>query len=370
MSEYVAYYESNVGHYMPVVARDTPSGDKDYRELTKEDVARIADPAGTKDAEGIAAGGWLHKKGQGARASWAKRYMIVKGQYLFYFHGTQNDRPVGVIPIENCEINVPPENAKSFSGNRFFRANDGYEFEICHLERRAFQMYASSEHDRAQWVQRLNARTGRVNGTPARDSHTVIRERTSSVTGQIGKLGTSNLDGTSNVSITGTLLQSGGAEASQPLTPGPRPGLGASMADPFAPPPPPVQATGSLGSSVSPSGSNDVSVAALAAISQRTQQLNKPLAFNASAIVPGPVKASDADNSYQNRRPSTASHNSEGTYQSSVAKLEGAIAFSLEKDDEVKQLAKEERERLERDLGDKFRLQQEGRKREAVARER
>lgn len=356
MSDYVAYYESSAGHYMPIIVKDK-GGDKVYRDMTRDDIRGIEDSY-MNGGDSEAPGGWLYKKGQGARASWSKRYMLLKGQYLFYFHGPQNDRPVGVIPIENCEIILPPDNGKSFSGNRFFRANDGFEFEISHLERRPFQLYAATDHDRSLWLQRLNARTGRMYGGVGKDSHILIRERTASITGA-----KSSGDGVSNVAITNTKvfardLNSNVDDSSMDES---RLFAGKSVADPFAPPLPPAQMSGKSGTSIDSGGDGEVSAAALAAISQRTLQHNKPLAFNSPSLVPS-LKKTDM-HMHSSGAGDVAS-------VSSSSKLESALAYSLEKDDDVKRIALEERSNLEKDLQEKFRLQQEGRKREAQARER
>jgi hypothetical protein len=102
MSEFVAYYESHVGHYMPIIALYKEDGTKEFCEIKKSDIMRIPEACPEYP------GGWLFKKGQSIRESWQKRFMIVKASYLFYFHNPQNERPVGVIPLENCTIVSPP----------------------------------------------------------------------------------------------------------------------------------------------------------------------------------------------------------------------------------------------------------------------
>jgi hypothetical protein len=189
MTEYVGYYESHIGHYMPIiVVIDQENDTKEFQEMKKDDILRIPD-------EHNAPGNWLYKKGQSIRESWQKRFMIlrydyiscspslnifsfhhsiVRGPYLFYFHNHQSDRPVGVIPLENCILVEPTGGAKSFTEQRFFRANDGYEFEIRHPTRRSFQLYATSEEEREFWVDLLESETGRVNGLPIKESHQLL----------------------------------------------------------------------------------------------------------------------------------------------------------------------------------------------------
>jgi hypothetical protein len=121
MVEYVGYYESHIGHYMPIIVLVLENDQKEFKEMKKEDILRIPDHRN-------APGDWLYKKGQSIRESWQKRYMLVRyssssyntldysrllfaadrGAYLFYFHNHQSDRPVGVIPLENCMIVEPP----------------------------------------------------------------------------------------------------------------------------------------------------------------------------------------------------------------------------------------------------------------------
>jgi hypothetical protein len=54
--EYIAYYESAVGHYMPIVAIRDPNhiipGHIDYREIMKEDIMRITENSSSGGAEG------------------------------------------------------------------------------------------------------------------------------------------------------------------------------------------------------------------------------------------------------------------------------------------------------------------------------
>ena len=46
-------------------------GTKEFREMRRDDIMRIADGGGFT-------GGWLFKRGQSVRESWQKRYMIVR----------------------------------------------------------------------------------------------------------------------------------------------------------------------------------------------------------------------------------------------------------------------------------------------------
>lgn len=76
MTEFVGYYESHIGHYMPIIIIDYNDGNKEFKEMKKEDILRIPDD---KNIPGT----WLFKKGQSIRESWQKRYMIVR--YLLQF---------------------------------------------------------------------------------------------------------------------------------------------------------------------------------------------------------------------------------------------------------------------------------------------
>lgn len=71
MVEYVGYYESNIGHYMPIIVVIDENNNKEFQEMKKEDILRIPDPHNSP-------GNWLYKKGQSIRESWQKRFMILR----------------------------------------------------------------------------------------------------------------------------------------------------------------------------------------------------------------------------------------------------------------------------------------------------
>ena len=377
MSEFLAYYESNVGHYMPVVATEQVGKEGiEYRDFTREDVESIPDAGFNSGTDAL--GGWLYKKGQGIRASWSKRYMIVRGEYLFYFHGPQNEKPVGVILLENCDVVLPPDGAKSFTAKSFFKSNDGFEFEVVHLTRRAFQCYAATESERSMWAKMISDRTGRSPNGLGQDSHKLVKERVSVVAGRKSSTIPAGSDGTSNIALTSTMLKSrtnamstGGFNNTNsspifsPVGKQTSANTSISTVDPFAPPPPPVNYAG--GSSTPGNPAVDASAAMAQRPASVSRAASRPSTTSSPAsLIPGlsmgEDKLSISNLSISPIKPSFASAMS--------SKLESAVAFSKEKDHEAKRQALEERAILERDLQEKFRVQQEGRKREALARER
>jgi hypothetical protein len=77
MTEYVGYYESHIGHYMPIiVVIDEENDTKEFQEMKKEDILRIPDQHNSP-------GNWLYKKGQSIRESWQKRFMLLRLENSF-----------------------------------------------------------------------------------------------------------------------------------------------------------------------------------------------------------------------------------------------------------------------------------------------
>lgn len=339
MTELVAYYESEAGHYMPIITIERPDAELEFRDLTRDDIMKIPEPKNSEHSSG-----WLHKKGQGARSAWTKRFMIVRGQFLFYSHNPRSDRPAGVVPLENCEIVLPPDGDKNFPSKGFFKSHDGYDFDIVHPVRRRFQLYASTEQDRAMWVKLLSEHTGRLNGMPGRDTHSVIKERPSHRNSVLHNIEDVN----SNISVTTTRLvpdrdasrrQDAAYPRGSPSAPLSQTVRSSMTTDFFSPPPPP--AAPPTGASVAGGGASGT----IAILQQHAEET----ANNQFTYVPTLSSLS---------KPSPNPFNS----------INEAIAFSRTKDEEAKLEAEAERAALERDLMSKLRLQQEGRRREAEAR--
>lgn len=141
--EYVAYSESKPEHFVPMVAVKRPEGVV-YREITKEDVVNTE-----QDSQPI--GGWIFRTGQN-KSSWVRRYMVLKGPFLYYYHAPQNDKPIGIIPLEGADVTIPPDNGKSFIVQKIPRPNEGFEFEISHATRGSIRLYTPTEQERTQWV--------------------------------------------------------------------------------------------------------------------------------------------------------------------------------------------------------------------------
>jgi len=122
-------------------------GEVSTRSFQKSDIALI--PSGSVQKEG-----WLHKSGA-VSSSWSRRFMVLKGNLMFYFHAPQNDRPIGAIPMEGCVVITPDDNARSFT-TKAFKSNDGFEFEIQHHDGRGnVRFQAATEEERNEWVSAL-----------------------------------------------------------------------------------------------------------------------------------------------------------------------------------------------------------------------
>lgn len=104
MTEFIAYYESSVGTYMPVIVVYRSDGSHDIKDLKKSDLSRL--PDSFNDVSDDLLGGWLHKNSGkvGVHDNWQRRYAVFRGPYLFYFSNSTSQKPVGVIPLENCEV--------------------------------------------------------------------------------------------------------------------------------------------------------------------------------------------------------------------------------------------------------------------------
>lgn len=314
MAEYVAYYESSAGQYLPIVAIFRSDGNKDFREMTKEDISQILDPS-----EMFA--GWLYKNSQSLKESWTKRFMILRGSYLFFFHNPQNERPIGVIPLENCDIICPHGNAPSFTDNSILRKTNGFEFAIRHNSRKEFVLYAQTDSERNEWLDQCAARTGRMNNTPIPDSHSILPSSSFGAPNSANRRAL----GKQNVAITTTSLP--------PSTPSPQRAphspyvmdnayLGASSV--YSNPPPPFQGT----------------------MLQSTQfnEIQNPSSSNGYGKNNNPFD------------PHNGGHSSVlNTVKNHSNKLEYALADSRYKDEEMKKQSAAERSILERDLQEKVR---------------
>lgn len=238
--------------------------------------------------------------------------------------------------------------AKSFNEQRFFRANDGYEFEVRHPTRRSFQLYASSEEEREMWIELLQSQTGRINGLPIKESHNLLsRSSINTISKQSSKVIGNKVE---NVSITLTQLPSRNPPAisspqspSQVASPNQRQSTRYS-AIPFSPPPPPNNASASARVSVTREPSGPVTPT----VKFGSTPFAPPLPSNVAA-------------------PSAPAEIGSLVRQST---LEKAVVESTNRGEEVKRQQTIERQMLEKDLQEKMRIQQEGRKREALARER
>jgi hypothetical protein len=143
--EYLCYCESNTGQYSPLISISKYDGTLGFRDMIKDDLTRIVDPE-------IFPGGWLFRRTMSSTGSWVKRFTILRGNFLFLFHNPQNEKPIGIIPLEGCKLIVPENEEKSFEEGRSFKANDGYEFDIRHGSRPTVRLYALSALERSEWV--------------------------------------------------------------------------------------------------------------------------------------------------------------------------------------------------------------------------
>jgi hypothetical protein len=149
--EYIAYCESVKGQYTPMVAIQRYDGTLTYREIVKEDLLRIND-------DQTVPGGWVFRKSQSTASSWVKRFALVRGAFMFFFHSPQNEKPIAVVPLDGCKLVAPDMGQKTFDEMRTYKANEGFEFDIRHNSRSTVRLYTLSEQERLDWIATCNAR--------------------------------------------------------------------------------------------------------------------------------------------------------------------------------------------------------------------
>jgi hypothetical protein len=93
-------------------------------------------------------------KGDTTLVSWKKRYIIVCGGMLIYFKTSTTSKPQGAIPLDNCFIDLPNDNRKSFAW-KGRDGVDGYEMRITHNTRRPFLVIFSTYAQREEWTKFL-----------------------------------------------------------------------------------------------------------------------------------------------------------------------------------------------------------------------
>jgi hypothetical protein len=149
--EYIAYSESVKGQYTPMVAIHKYDGTVSFREIVKEDLLRIKD-------DQVLPGGWVFRKSQNTASSWVKRFALIRGDFMFFFHSPQNEKPIAVVPLDGCTVVSPDQGHKTFDEMRTYKANEGYEFDIRHNSRSTVRLYTTAEPERADWMITVRAK--------------------------------------------------------------------------------------------------------------------------------------------------------------------------------------------------------------------
>lgn len=155
--EYVSFSESIKGQYSPLVAISKYDGTVAYREMLRDDILRIEDSSPVP-------GGYLFRKAQNASTTWVKRFAVVRADLMFFFHSPQNEKPIALLPLNECKIVTPDNNVKSFEEQRVFRANEGFEFDIVHNSRPTVRVYALTESERTEWIRICRNRSSLSDG--------------------------------------------------------------------------------------------------------------------------------------------------------------------------------------------------------------
>ena len=134
--EYVAYNESSPGFLLPIIAIQRANGTSSFRDMTREDLSRIPDDFSSP-------GGWIFKKSNTSN-TWSRRFAMLRGAFMFYFRSPQAERPVGIIPLTDCEVGLPSDPQAA--------STEGFEFEIRNFLGHTVRMYALSGGERDSWI--------------------------------------------------------------------------------------------------------------------------------------------------------------------------------------------------------------------------
>ena len=135
--EFIAYSPGKDSLFAPLIASVSSNG-SEYRQLMRVDIQRILDPKQIP-------GGWLFKQASGG-SSVVRRFTIIRGGFLFFFHSPLNDRPVALYPLLGCSVTLPS------GSDEEKESSNGYGFEIHHPNRDTLSLYAVSESERNEWV--------------------------------------------------------------------------------------------------------------------------------------------------------------------------------------------------------------------------
>ncbi|RYY70587.1 hypothetical protein EON63_22440, partial [archaeon] len=155
--EFLCYGESSTsGHYTPLIGILKYDSSVSFRDVVKEDLARITDDT-------VFPGSWLFRQTVISTGSWVKRFCILRGDFIFLFHSPTNAKPISLIPLLGAKIVVPDIGDKTFDEQRHFKANEGYEFDIRHTTRPTVRLYCLSHEEREDWVKECKKRVYATN---------------------------------------------------------------------------------------------------------------------------------------------------------------------------------------------------------------
>jgi len=144
--EFVSFTENSNGQYIPLVTVCKNDNIVSYRDLMREDIMRMFDDEKT-------AAGWMFCKSQNTTESWIKRFALLRADFLFFFHAPQNEKPIFLIPLNDCKILFPENNGKSFEKHRSIKTNEGFEFDITHSSRSTVRLCTLTEYERNEWIE-------------------------------------------------------------------------------------------------------------------------------------------------------------------------------------------------------------------------
>ena len=119
-------YEQRGEHLVPIAVRQRSDGSI----FSKIDITRV-DLEKMRRNDDPVKGGWLMLQSNSAN-SWNRRYVMIRGNFLFYFQATRDSNPEGVVPLESTEILVPKGGEMTFEKRTREQHSTGFEFDIFH----------------------------------------------------------------------------------------------------------------------------------------------------------------------------------------------------------------------------------------------
>lgn len=157
--EYITFQEDQeTGRYFPLVV----SSEQAPRALQSRELPHVLDLDNVVESppDTVLSLGYCEADGV---LSFHQRHLCLRGQFIFFFddkEGMSSD--LNVVPLENCQIEVPPGGRRVFPEHAFTEAKNGYALVIVHESRPPVFVICDCLAQREQWVNALKSRIERL----------------------------------------------------------------------------------------------------------------------------------------------------------------------------------------------------------------